>query len=82
MKLLFRSNVYGWRMTGILGNNAKWFIGLSRNVNEKQPAKPRHFKVTWSFPYKCPFCKKTIQSPSDNKYHGPGGCVKRQEAGR
>jgi hypothetical protein len=26
---LFYANVYGWRMTGLLGPGGSWFLGLS-----------------------------------------------------
>lgn len=30
MKFLWRENVFGWEMTGILGKNSRWFLGFSR----------------------------------------------------
>lgn len=30
MKILFGDDVYGWRMWGLLGKNAKWFLGYSK----------------------------------------------------
>lgn len=30
MKILIRADVYGWRMTGLLGREARWFIGYSQ----------------------------------------------------
>lgn len=30
MRLLYRENVYGWIMTGLLGKEGKWFIGFSK----------------------------------------------------
>lgn len=35
MKLLLAANVFGWRMTGLMGANGAWFIGFSR-----KPADP------------------------------------------
>ena len=34
MKLLLKSNVWRWNMTGILGKDAKWFFGFSRSQKE------------------------------------------------
>lgn len=30
MKLLIRENVFGWIMTGLIGKDAKWFLGFSK----------------------------------------------------
>lgn len=30
MKFYWKENVHGWVMTGIVGKDAKWFIGFSR----------------------------------------------------
>ena len=30
MKLLLNDEVFGWRMTGLLGKDARWFLGFSR----------------------------------------------------
>lgn len=30
MRLMFRENVYGWVMTGLVGRGGRWFIGYSR----------------------------------------------------
>lgn len=35
MKILLSSNVYRWKMTGILGKNGKWFFGYSTRKNAK-----------------------------------------------
>ncbi len=32
MKFLCRKYIKNWKYTGILGNNAKWFFGLSENI--------------------------------------------------
>ena len=32
MKPLFFADVFGWNMTGLLGKDAKWFIGFSRRT--------------------------------------------------
>lgn len=37
MKLLLNDNVFGWRMTGIIGKDAKWFLGFSRNPRNLSP---------------------------------------------
>lgn len=37
MKLLWRADVYGWRMTGLLGKSAAWFIGLSKRPSKTTP---------------------------------------------
>ena len=29
MELLINDNVYGWKMTGLLGKDGKWFFGFS-----------------------------------------------------
>ena len=29
-KVLLGTNVYGWRMTGLLGRGGAWFVGFSR----------------------------------------------------
>lgn len=29
MKILIHKNVFGWRMTGLIGNDNKWFLGFS-----------------------------------------------------
>lgn len=36
MKILWRSNVFGWIMTGIIGKNAKWFFGFSKSPEQIQ----------------------------------------------
>ena len=33
MKVLYRADVFGWNMTGLLGKDAKWFFGYSREPN-------------------------------------------------
>ena len=38
MKLLLNADVYGWRMTGLLGKDGAWFAGFS--------SRPRQTKVT------------------------------------
>ena len=30
MKLLLNENVYGWKMTGLIGSDGAWFIGFSK----------------------------------------------------
>jgi hypothetical protein len=30
MKLLWKANMFGWHMTGLLGKDAAWFLGYSR----------------------------------------------------
>ena len=30
MNLLINSDVYGWRMTGLLGEDSAWFLGFSK----------------------------------------------------
>lgn len=30
MRLLINANVYGWRMTGLMGKGGEWFLGWSR----------------------------------------------------
>lgn len=30
MKFYWNENVYGWRLWGIVGKNAAWFIGVSK----------------------------------------------------
>lgn len=32
MKLLLGADVYGWRMTGLLGEGGTWFLGHSRRL--------------------------------------------------
>ena len=34
MKILVNENVFGWIMTGLLGKDAKWFLGYSKNPNK------------------------------------------------
>lgn len=36
MKLYWNEDCYGWRLTGIVGGNGRWFLGLS--VNPKRPS--------------------------------------------
>lgn len=40
MKILVNANVYGWRMTGLLGKGAKWFFGFSKKPKDV-PNEPR-----------------------------------------
>lgn len=35
MKLLINENVYGWRMTGLLGRDGAWFFGFSRRPRNR-----------------------------------------------
>jgi hypothetical protein len=35
MRFVFNKDVYGWRMTGIIGAGGRWFLGYST-----QPAQP------------------------------------------
>lgn len=37
MRLLFNENIYGYRMTGLLGKGGKWFIGFSTQPPEAAP---------------------------------------------
>jgi hypothetical protein len=30
MRLMWKENVFGWVMTGLLGANNRWFFGFSR----------------------------------------------------
>lgn len=30
MRILFRADVCGWRMTGLLGRDGAWFFGFSK----------------------------------------------------
>ena len=30
MKILFNTNIYGWRMWGLLGKHERWFFGFSK----------------------------------------------------
>lgn len=30
--LLLNARIYGWRMTGLLGRDAVWFVGFSRRA--------------------------------------------------
>ena len=41
MKLLIRRNVFGWVMTGLLGKDAKWFLGFSRQPTDKEIDAPK-----------------------------------------
>jgi hypothetical protein len=36
MKLLINANVFGWRMTGLLGKDGAWFFGWSRRPTEQE----------------------------------------------
>lgn len=35
MKVLINKKVFGWKMTGLLGKDGKWFFGFSK-VPEKE----------------------------------------------
>lgn len=40
MRLMINTNVYGWIMWGILGKDAKWFLGFTKepkpiNISQK-----------------------------------------------
>lgn len=37
MKLLLNANVYGWRMTGLLGKDGAWFVGFSKRPTQGAP---------------------------------------------
>jgi hypothetical protein len=30
VRFVFNANVYGWRMTGLIGKGGQWFLGFSR----------------------------------------------------
>lgn len=32
MRFLLNTNVWGYRMTGLLGKGSRWFLGFSRRV--------------------------------------------------
>lgn len=38
MRLLFAANVFGWRMTGLMGAGAAWFLGFSKRPPEPTSA--------------------------------------------
>ena len=40
MKFLFRENVFGWNMTGLMGTGGAWFVGYSK----KPPLPPHDFE--------------------------------------
>lgn len=35
MKFYFGENVYGWKMYGIVGKGAKWFVGYSKVAQQE-----------------------------------------------
>lgn len=37
MKLLLNADVFGYRMTGLLGTNKTWFLGFSRALPPSEP---------------------------------------------
>lgn len=40
MKLLLNADLYDWRMTGLLGNGGRWFIGFSKRLPPTKFARP------------------------------------------
>lgn len=45
MKLLLLADVFGWRMTGLMGDGGAWFIGYSRRPPQLADSTPRPKKL-------------------------------------
>lgn len=41
MRLMLNEHVFGWRMTGLLGASAKWFLGFSKEPAPTDKEEPR-----------------------------------------
>ena len=37
MRLLLNENIFGWKMTGFLGKNGRWFLGYSKEPKKLSP---------------------------------------------
>ena len=41
MRLMINEHIFAWRMTGFLGNKAKWFLGFSKQPMASDKEEPR-----------------------------------------
>lgn len=72
MKLLWKSDVFGWKMTGLLGKGAVWFFGFSkkeRKNNEQGAEKGNGEAPGQDKKPKAHKARSNKLAASDNRHH-------------